>query len=61
MGYKNKILLIINVKIFSIFKRNGAHLVEKKGRLKKTKIVCYRDLKALNMQNKIKLCQALSM
>jgi hypothetical protein len=61
MGYKNKILLIINVKIFSIFKRNGAHLVEKKGRLKKTTIVSYRDLKALNMQNKIKLCQALSM
>jgi hypothetical protein len=48
------------LKSFPILKRNGAHLVEK-GRLKKTRIVHFQSLNALNMQFFFDLCQNLSM
>jgi hypothetical protein len=38
------------LKYFLIFKRNGAHLVEEKKHLKKTKIVHSQSLSALNVQ-----------
>jgi hypothetical protein len=38
------------LKSSSIFKRNGANLVEKKGRLKETKIIHSQGLSALNVQ-----------
>jgi len=38
------------LKSFPIFKRNGAHLVEEKGVWKKTKIVHFWSLNALNIQ-----------
>jgi hypothetical protein len=38
------------LKSSSIFKRNGANLVEKKRLLKKTKIIHTQGLSALNMQ-----------
>jgi hypothetical protein len=42
--------LIIGLKSFPTFKKNGAHLVEKKGRLKKIGTIHFRGLNALNMQ-----------
>ncbi len=56
MGCKKKIhqfksffLIIINVKIFSNFQKNGAHLIEK-SHLKKTRIIHSQGLSAFNMQ-----------
>jgi hypothetical protein len=57
----NFALLIINIKILSNFKNNGAHLVEKKDIWKKQRLSIFKVWVFSAYKNIFYLCQALSM